>query len=416
MRLNRLPLLVLSLMCVPVACFAGSQELSGPSPSNRPTRWLQSNRNAALSQTLRQQTLSKLLSGTYPAADDRDDNWGSRYNLYVGCSNRGSFTGPTGIAQALSVARPYTTIHVCPGQYVGGNLVTQPHVEIVGASDHEWAETISCGDVPNTTVDNLSTYGFEVDSSHVRIKNLSVKNCYLGVNVNYNYTLGGPVTPQAYDITASGSWFVTDFLGFFSWSCTRCDVRQNSFLDNGANNGGAAIDTYTDTADSIIHNFIRGDLANYTGDGIFLGPDTLSVVKDNTVAGVFRGLALDLNTQYSLFTDNWFDNNLWGVYILDQPTPGQGSSANLFQNNEANRNSLGGFYAGTNSGVLATSAPYPNFFIGNRAYGNGVPSGYDYQDATYPTPPGPHGNNDDTANYYYGNRGQTATPPTILSN
>ncbi len=412
MKPYRLLLFVFVLTCVPLACFAGSQDASSPGPSIRPTRWSHPNRSAVLSQTLRQQTLAKLLSGTYTAANDHDDGWRTRYNLYVGCSHRGSYAGPTGIAQALSVARPYTTIHVCPGQYAGGNLVTQPYIEVIGVSDHQWAETVSCGNVPNTIVDNLSAYGFQVNSSHVRIENFSVENCYLGVNVNYNSTVVGPVSPQVYDVTSSGSWFVTDTLGFFSWSCTRCRVLQNSFLNNGATNAGTAIETFTDTGDSILHNSIVGTFANYSGDGIYVGPDTLLLVSDNSAAGVYHGLVLDYDTQYSFFMDNHLDNNAFGIYIYNQAAS-QGSSANLFRNNEANRNSHDGFYVGTNSGVLSTIAPYPNFFISNQAYGNGL---WDYQDATYPTPPGPHGNNADTANYYNANRGQTANPPSILSN
>jgi hypothetical protein len=116
--------------------------------------------------------------------------------------------------------------------------------------------------------------------------------------------------------------------------------------------------------------------------------------------------ASGLNT-FATVTSNHFDGNVGGI-ILDVP---DNNSGNTFEKNYANGNVEYGIGSYKDNGAAAVPDSGPNKFLNNHAFGNGA---YDYIDDTFPYSGSDPNTNSGTADYYKGNKGNTASPPAIF--
>lgn len=358
--------------------------------------------NSPRMQAARQEALASQSGKIATATAPRFANEGrsSKHTLYVGCTNTplgSTFTGPTGISDALAVVVPNTTIKVCAGTYFGGNLLLTPRVAIVGQGP-SGGVVVSCTP-PVSGVNTVSSipFGIATGASYDRIENVTVTNCTFGVFLNGNFvngilnnTLPTPITAnELTDAVLSGNG-----VGASTAACDGCDIEESSFDHNAV-----ALANVEDVEDRFVGNAIDG---NENGTGIILISSIKTVVKGNTVVGSDFGLSTLVGAvEFSTIENNHFDGNVTGVLLLD------GASGNLLKQNTANSNLDDGFFADATTGANAPGNQLPNRFLSNKAHGNG---NLDFEDLTAGYVGPVSGTNDGTANYYKGNKGTNTAP------
>ena len=335
-------------------------------------------------------------SGTQVLLNSEDNTgWESKHKLYVGCTNTPPAKTYATIADAFAAVVPYTTIKVCAGQYAGNNSLNVDHVEVEGQGG-QGAVTISCGSTQNP-LDGSG--GIFLNGSHQIVEKVSVINCEGGVVINY---AAFSSTSTVKDDEVLDSFFTGDLIGVIGIYCDKCEVETNEFDTNTA-----SIGIGVDTDSRIVGNEIVGD--GVTQDQNFVG--ILMVysidadITSNRESGNWAGLGLILTENESV-EGNSFNGNYVGVGLIID------NSANTFRKNVADGNYYDGFYADSSSGVNAFSGALPNWYVKNKAFGNG---NYDYEDDTAPYTGSAHGTNSGTADFYADNKGNTASPSAIFN-
>jgi Periplasmic copper-binding protein (NosD) len=331
------------------------------------------------------------------ALSNSSTGWTSHHTLYVACSSSPAGSTYPDIASALAVVQPYTTIKVCAGMYAGNNVLNTSYVAIVGQG-RAGAVTISCGTSPNP---NDSSEGVEMNGSYDQLKNVTVNNCNVGAFIS---EVGGNVRADEVE----DSFFNGDSTGILSQDCDDCEIAGNEV----SNSAFEAIYIDFDFDDSVKGNEILGD-GSGNEDGIYVIDSVSISIKSNRVSASFAGLDMEDFDQFFWVAYNTFNGNEYGVYVYGfSGATNAGNSGNTFYKNTADGNTFDGFFANSTNGANASIGQLPNRYLFNKAFGNGT---YDYEDQTFPYSGSAAGTNDGTADFYHGNKGQTAFPGQILT-
>jgi hypothetical protein len=321
--------------------------------------------------------------------------WTAQYKLYVNCPTAPSdlnFTGPFAIQAAVNAALQYTTIQVCYGfEYSPAVVVNKSYVKIVGQGDHQGDQTI-LGFGPG--------FGILITGSYDIVENMTFQDLEFGV-------VTGVLIQNEYNVVDQ-NWFNTVGLGVGSLLGNNMLIENNTFSLNiyPIVDAGGVDETITG-------NTITGNAALpfIDSDGIALYDSIDSTVTNNIVGESFAGLDFELSNSFATVENNHLDGNAVGVYNVDF------NSGNLFEKNQVNGNFYVGIYSDDTTGLDDfVSGTGVNKFEKNTTLGNGSffggctgasPDGCDIYDATAGFAGPSQGNNEETANYYTGNTGDT---------
>jgi hypothetical protein len=294
---------------------------------------------------------------------------------------------------------PNTLIKVCPGIYEAGGAgtgitVNTSNIKIQGVLSHSGAQTLFC----DTTADPMdSSFGIKLLGSDDAVQYMTIEDCDLGV------VSGGTTTVKTNGIW--NNWFNGDYTSIGTELGNQVSVK-----DNWITNSFFAIESIADEKDTITGNTIEGD-GSLTQDGIYAELGVSACIKNNVVTGVEIGLDFSgdvsspggFNT-FATVTSNHFDGNAGGVILRNN------NSGNTFESNYANGNGIG-FGSDATNGDDAVPTSGPNKFLKNTAFGN---LDDDYVDLTFGYTGHDPNTNAGTADWWMGNKGNTADPPALL--
>jgi parallel beta-helix repeat protein len=258
------------------------------------------------------------------------------------------------------------------------------------------AETLACNTIPDQTD---GSFAFELLGSHDTVQYITVNDCEYGVESGFE--------TETRNNAIWGNWFNGDYQSIENYIGYASEITGNKI-----SNSVYPLISYGGIDDVITGNTIEGD-GTFNQDGIVAVFGVGSRIESNTVTGASAGLDFGPDPEeggpgynsFAFVSCNRFDDNGVGIAIV------YNNSGNTFEKNYADGNEEFGIASDNTSGADAIPNSGPNKFLSNHASGNGAE---DYLDATAPYTGTNSGTNDGTADYYKGNKGNTASPAAIL--